>query len=304
MEHTRLPSELPQQESEWGELLDDYLQKLRTIPASTLDLSPEEKQTLTTKTRLAYRDETIRFRELRDRNGAETTHVLAQVIEELLSRHDSLSQHWDDLKANPKIIRTSPPDDLQGIDFIFSFSDNINCAIDITLAGKYSNAGEKKRRRQENYADYFKRAPLSFWRFPDGTIGYKEFPFLPLFIKGPMAADFIKNSASNLSQPLENTYQQQYKAFFAEIMEATSTEAVKMAKNMFEGVSAQKFLSPSLINQIKAIIESPGGTQEKTRGLQTQRKSITGRTQQSYYDLLMQYQIIHTMGKIVTRQLK
>lgn len=298
------PQELPCQESEWNKLLEDYLQKLQTIPVSTLDLSSEEKQTLTTKKRLEYRDETVLFRELRKQNDAEPSHVLAHIIEELLTRHDTFSQTWDYIKGNPKIIRTSPPDDLQGIDFVFSFSENIICATDITLASRGSTAGEKKRRRQENYAKHFEQASLKFWRFPNGTIGYREMPFLPIYIKGPLAADFIKNSATNLSQPLNNTYQDQYKSFFAEIMETTAEEAKKMAKNMFEGSRVQRYLSPTLVAHITAIIERPGGTQEKTKDLQALRQSITGNTQRSYYDLLMQYQIIHTMGKIVARQLK
>ena len=86
-----------------------------------------------------------------EKNGEQgyRRNLLSRVVEEVLSRHNALSHGWitregNIVRAIPRIFKTAKPDDSKGIDFVFSFSDNITCAVDITLASKISASGQRK----------------------------------------------------------------------------------------------------------------------------------------------------------------
>lgn len=310
MEQIPIPSpEPPKQEQEWGELLKDYLEKLQTISASTLELTPEEKRNkLNSGRRNWYDFRSKYFYRLKGKDNTKSTedndpHLFAHVVEELLSRHNTLSHEWHTIKGNPEIVRTSPPDDLEGIDFVMSFSENIACAIDITLAKENSTQGVKKKKRQNDYGAAFEQAPVTFWRSVDGSIGERKFPFLAIHINGPMAANFLNDSASHLDQPLGDAYQDKYKSFFRTLMGTIAEEAKDMTTRMLNNSLERNLFTRDFFDDVVEIIRKPSGTESKTRAILALKKALQDEETRAYFDSIVHYQVIHTAAKVVARQL-
>lgn len=302
---------LPSENDSERQLFEEYLQKLQAIPAHTLNLSSEEQALLPERKRVTYQEDTAQFEKLQNQNkikSPENQHgqLLAHIIEELLARHNTLCQDWANMKGNPRVLKTNPPDDLHGIDFIFSFSENISCATDITIAKEGSEYQEKKLRRQQYHEKTFRRASLEFWRFPNGAIAHKEFPFLLIYIPAKKIRNFLKTSITHLSQPLETSYQNQYKIFFSDILSIAAEKAEEMAMNMLESGLARGYLSADLVEHINAITKKHETSWDRANAIKTLtlNKLFQEEAQKKYLGLLVQYYIIHSTARITAKRLK